>query len=84
MKVISYYTKEGRRSGLLVSEGRKWTKLMMMSLPIKVTKVLNEEQRNMTVLDYKMSKAKRHFKHAVNACYGSLRKAPKSVREVLR
>jgi len=84
MKVIKYNSNNGIRTGLLVKTGIKWTHLMMMDLPIKIIRVLNTESKYITELDYREGRAKRIFKSAVKKTYGTLRNAPKNVREALR
>jgi len=57
---------------------------MMMDLPIKIIRVLNTESKYFTELDHKESKTKRIFRDAVKKTYGTIRNAPKNVREALR
>jgi len=87
MKVVKYQAKKTNhtvRHALTVKEGRKWTHLILIDHPIRVIRVQNTEKRFITDTQYKVSKAKRIIKNMTRAYYGTLRKAPKSVRVALR
>jgi hypothetical protein len=85
MKVVQYQaSNQSVRHGLFVTEGRKWSQLILVEHPIRLIKVPNSEQRNMADMDYKVSKAKRIIKQMVKVYYGTIRNAPKNVRAVLK
>ena len=84
MKVVKYNSKRGVRHGIIVKEGRKWTQLILIEHPIRITKVLNEEQRSMTEVSYRFARAKRIVRDMVKSHYGTIRNAPKNVRAVLK
>jgi hypothetical protein len=84
MEVIRYQAKgQAVRHGLLVTTGRKWTHIILVDHPIRIVRVLNKEQDNMEVMNYKVSKATRVIKRMAQSYYGTMRKAPKNVRKVL-
>ena len=85
MKVIEYQTPSNAiRHGLLVATGRKWTQLILVEHPIRVTRILNTDLSSVTEMKYKVGRAKRIIKNMTKAYYGTVRNAPKKVREVLR
>jgi len=84
MKVIEYQTPSNAiRHGLLVATGRKWTQLILIEHPIRVTRIPNTELSSVTEMNYRLGRAKRIVKDMVKAYYGTIRNAPKSVRKVL-
>lgn len=90
MRPIKYRTDAGTRTALLVAEGRKFHRIMVMDLPIKIRKIPRTEERYFQELEYKgqpypLKRALRLFRDAARRSYGgNLKNAPKSVREVLR
>ena len=87
MKVVKYQSKKTNhtvRHALTVKVGRKWMHLILVDHPIRVIRVLNTEQKFMEDTVYKVSKVKRIIKDMTRSYYGTLRNAPKKVREVLR
>ena len=85
MKVIKYNTEHfGIRHGLLVAEGRKWSKLILIEHPVRVQRIPNTELKRICDTNYKPSKALKHIKQMAKMYYGTIRNAPKSLREVLR
>ena len=84
MKVVKYQIDNAIRHGLIVTEGRKWSQLILVEHPIRLIKVPNSEQRYMADTDYKVSKAKRIIKQMIKSHYGTIRNAPKNVRAALR
>ena len=85
MRIIRHHGTNGIRSGLVVTEGRKWIHIMLMDLPIRIRKIPTKESADLVDLEgYSQSKAKRLFRKAVTASYGSYRKAPKNVKEALK
>lgn len=84
MDTILYRGLNGNRHGLLVHRGRKWIKIILMDLPVKVRRLPVAEIEHCVSLDYPTAKAVRHFKDAARQTYETMRNAPKSLREVLR
>ena len=85
MKVIEYQTPSNAiRHGLLVATGRKWTQLILVEHPIRVTRILNTDLSSVTEMKYRVGRAKRIIKDMAKAYYGTMRNAPKSVRRVLQ
>ena len=87
MKVVKYQAKKTNhtvRHALTIKEGRKWMQIILIDHPIRVIRVQNTEQRFMEDTEYKVSKAKRIIKNMARSYYGTLKKAPKSVRVALR
>lgn len=66
MKVIRYHMEDGVFTGLLVAEGRKFLKVVLMdSAGIKLRKVPLAEQRYMKDLpDYPVQRAQEKFRDA--------------------
>lgn len=65
MEPIKYHTfDEGVRRGLLVKRTNKYIRLILMQYPIKVTRVPVAEYRNMSLLDYPISKLKKALRKA--------------------
>lgn len=90
MKVIQYHSNKGFRTGLLVSTGRKFHKVMLMGNPIRVTKLPISEERYFRYPEYKVAgrpypvgRAKRLLKAAAKRFHGSIRNLSKEAREVL-
>ena len=84
MKVIRYQTPSNAiRHGLLVATGRKWTQLILVEHPIRVTRILNTELSSVTEMNYRLGRAKRVVKDMIKSYYGTIRNAPKSVRKVM-
>ena len=91
MQVIQYHTNEGFRTGLLVSTGRKFHKVILMDNPIRIRKVPTSEDRHIKPLAYKtmgqpypVPRCKRHLRDAARRWHGGLRHVSKEVREALR
>ena len=85
MRVIRHHGSNGIRSGLVVTEGRKWIHIMLMDLPIKIRKIPCKESRTLVDLEgYPEGRAKRIFKQAIIKSYGTYRKAPKNIKEALK
>ena len=89
MKPIKYRTDSGPRTALLVTEGRKFHHIMPMDLPIRIRKVPRAEERYFEELEYKgqpypLKRALRFFRDAARRSYGTIRNAPKNVREALK
>jgi len=85
MKVIEYQTPSNAiRHGLLVATGRKWTHIILVEHPIRMTRILNTDLSSVTEMKYKVGRAKRIIKDMVKSYYGTNRNAPKKVREALR
>ncbi len=90
MKVIRYHSDHGARTGILISTGRKFHKVLLVDNPVRVTKVPLSEERHFTDLEYRqvgrpypVARAKRILRDAVRRWHGSLREVSKEVREVL-
>lgn len=65
MEVLRYKTHRGTFPALHIKDGRKLMHLILMdSHGIRVTKVPLSEARYMTVLDYRVSRAKRLLRAA--------------------
>lgn len=85
MKVIKYNTKHyGIRHGLLVAEGRKWSKLILIEHPVRVQRIPNTELKRISDTSYQPRKALKLIKQMAKTYYGTVRNAPKSLRVVLR
>lgn len=90
MQVIQYHTNEGYRTGLLVSTGRKFHKVILMDNPIRIRKVPLSEERHFTPLEFKVvgrpypvPRCKRHLRDAVRNWHGGMRNVSREVREAL-
>ena len=83
-QVIRYRGDEGTRTGLLVTEGRKYIQLLLMDNPLRIKKVPLAHGKYIEVLEYRLGRAKRIFRDAAKKYHGGLRGCPKTVREVLR
>ena len=60
MKVIEYKTPSNAiRHGLLVTQGRKWTHIILVEHPIRMTRIPNTDLSSVNEMKYKVSRAKR-------------------------
>lgn len=85
MEVIRYNDGSGYRHGLLVAEGRKYLQLLLIDTPVRVRKVKLDEARYIQqITSTTVSKAKAIMRTFVRRQYGTMRNAPKTVREILR
>ena len=89
MKVIQYHSDDGRRTGLLISTGRKFHKAILMDNPIRVIKIPISSGRYIDDLEtgagvpYPVSRAKRLLRNAAKRFHGSIRNISKEAREAL-
>jgi len=84
MKVIKYQTPSNAiRHGLLVATGRKWSQLILVEHPIKITRILNIDLSRVSEVKYRVGTAKRIVREMAQSYYGNMRNAPKGVRRVL-
>lgn len=83
MKVVRYRSNEGCRSGLLISEGSKYLKIILMDNPIRVHKIPKSEAMYIKELDYSVTKCKRKLRQAIIVYHGSLCAVSKETRLAL-
>jgi len=84
MKVIKYQTPSNAiRHGLLVATGRKWSQLILVEHPIKITRILNIDLSRVSEVKYRVGTAKRIVREMAKSYYGTLRNAPKGVKKFL-
>lgn len=79
-------TEQVRRHGIIVKEGRKWMSIILIDYPVRVKRIHIDEKRNMVINPdgIKLSKTKKALRNMVKRHLGSMRLAPKTVREALR
>lgn len=75
MELVYYKTNEGERTALVLSEGRKWAKVIMLDASgIRIRSVPLSERRYMTPLAYPMRAALNRYLKAHRA-YGGTKAA---------
>ncbi len=70
MELMRYTTDEGERVALLVAEGRKWLKVVLMG-DTCLRKVKATEKKYMSQMDYPLPRARRKFAHCTKAFNGN-------------
>mgnify|MGYP001036851964 FL=1 len=88
-KVVDHHTDQGHRVALIFKQGRKWTHLVYYDYPIRVRKVLNNEERywkHLTKYDTSkgMKYAIKKVREMAREYYGLERNIPKSLKKVYK
>jgi len=83
MKTIKYRTNYGVYHGLQVTTGKKFIHLILIQYPIKIIKVPTSEARYICDDIAPTSKVKRTLKRMAKTSYGTMRSAPKNIKQVL-
>lgn len=88
-KVVDHHTDQGHRVALIFKQGRKWTHLVYYDYPIRVRKVLNNEERywkHLTKYDTPkgMKYAIKKVREMAREYYGLERNIPKSLKKVYK
>lgn len=85
MIVINYKGVDGVRRGLLLKCGNKYTHVLLLDNPLRVTKLPNREAKYIQAMDwYPVKKALKVFRRCAKAWHGSIAECPKGVRLALR
>ena len=83
MHTIRYHSEHGVIRGLMITEGHKYLTLVLVEHPVRLRRVLKKEGKHIRNLDdIPVAKVLKVLHRMVKADYGSVRKAPKSVRSL--
>lgn len=89
MKVISYMSNEGRRTGILVKTLRKYHYVLLIDNPIRISKLIKSEGRYFRDAmyngqPYPVKRALKHIKRMIKSWHGGMKNVSKEVKEVFK
>jgi hypothetical protein len=90
MKTVSYnWDGHGSRPAIVLDEGKKAIRIVPFYLPIRVRRVPKSEARYFKDITlrgkpYPLKRALKFLRGYVQRSYGTLRSAPKTVREIFK
>ena len=76
MKLVRYTSRTGTRVVVLLETGRKYSKLITMDMPPRITKVPKEEERNMRYISLEGNNSPENFLDTIALKYHLLDKKP--------